>query len=136
MLRQSFGGMEAFLFTLKEIFIVQPKLVRSSDINFSHRGGPPGHAEVGRAVSSDISSTMGAGIARFDGCSIAWTVLYDEVIYVVDGCFKLVTPETVLEAKAGDIIWVPEGTELKYEGEQATVFYAVYPGNWKELSGE
>lgn len=109
------------------------KHIKSSAIEFAHRGGPPGHAEVGRAVSTDISSTMGAGLARFDQCSIAWTVLYDEVVYVVDGCFRLVTTEGIFEAVTGDILWIPEGTELKYEGEKAMIFYAVYPGNWKEL---
>ena len=109
------------------------QLIKSSDIRFVHRGGPPGHAEVGRAVSTEISATMGAGIARFDNCSIAWTVLYDEVLYVIDGTFRLVTCDGVLEGQSGDVIWIPKGTELKYEGEQATVFYAVYPGNWREL---
>lgn len=108
-------------------------LVKGESIQFNHRGGPPGKAEVGRAISTDVSSSMGAGLARFDNCSIAWTVLYDEVVYVVDGVFRLVTPDGVLEGQAGDVIWIPEGTELKYEGEQATIFYAVYPGNWKEL---
>ena len=109
------------------------QLIKGSDITFAHRGGPPGHAEVGRAVTTEISSTMGAGIARFDNCSVAWTVLYDEVLYVIDGTFRLVTNDGVLEGQSGDVIWIPEGTELKYEGEQATVFYALYPGNWREL---
>lgn len=111
------------------------KLIHASDLHFQHRGGPPGAAAVARAVSTDTSHTMGAGIARFDACSIAWTVLYDEVIYVIDGIFRLVTEEGTLEGHPGDIIWIPEGTELKYEGDQATIFYAVYPGNWKEIHG-
>ena len=111
------------------------KLIHASSLDFQHRGGPPGSAAVARAVSTDMSSTLGAGVARFDACSIAWTVLYDEVVYVVDGVFRLVTPEGVLEGRAGDILWIPEGTELKYEGEAATIFYAVYPGNWKQIHG-
>lgn len=109
------------------------QLIKSSSLVFNHRGGPPGTGEVARAVGTDLSSSMAAGIARFDGCSIAWTVLYDEIIYVIDGVFRLNTPTGVIEGQAGDIIWVPEGTELKYEGDGASIFYAVYPGNWKEL---
>ncbi len=109
------------------------KLISSTSLDFAHRGGPPGHSEVARAVGGELSSTMAAGVARFDACSIAWTVLYDEVVYVIDGVFRLVTGGEVLEGHAGDIIWIPKGTELKYEGEQASIFYAVYPGNWKEL---
>ncbi|MEM5527965.1 ethanolamine utilization protein EutQ [Gammaproteobacteria bacterium AS21] len=110
------------------------QVIKNKDIQLIHRGGPPGAAQVGRAVSSDISASMGAGIAHFDNCSISWTVLYDEVVYVIDGLFRLVTKNGVLEGKAGDVVWIPEGTQLTYEGENARVFYAVYPGNWKELS--
>lgn len=108
-------------------------VIKGSDISFTHRGGPPGHAQVGRAVSTKMSSTMGAGIAHFDQCSIAWTVLYDEVIYVIAGVFKVRTNEGLLIGNAGDVMWIPEGTELYYEGEQASIFYVVYPGNWKEM---
>lgn len=111
----------------------QATLIKGSDIHFAHRGGPPGHAEVGRAVSTDMSTSMGAGIAHFDDCSISWTVLYDEVIYVIDGLFRLVTKDAVLEGESGDVIWIPKGTELNYQGDKASIFYAVYPGNWKEL---
>lgn len=109
------------------------KIIRSASLNFAHRGGPPGHAAVARAVGGELSSTMAAGVAHFDACSVAWTVLYDEVVYVIEGVFRLVTGGEVLEGHAGDILWIPNGTELKYEGEQASIFYAVYPGNWKEL---
>lgn len=109
------------------------KLIRSTSLNFVHRGGPPGHGEVARAVSGDLSSTMAAGVAHFDACSISWTVLYDEVVYVIGGVFRLVSGGETIEGRTGDIIWIPKGTELKYEGEQASIFYAVYPGNWKEL---
>ncbi|MEL0638483.1 ethanolamine utilization protein EutQ [Marinomonas sp. TI.3.20] len=111
------------------------KLIKGNSLTHIHRGGPPGKASVARAVSNDLSTTMGAGVAYFDDCSISWTVLYDEVIYVVDGVFRLVTKDGVIEGEAGDIIWISEGTELKYEGRQAKIFYAVYPGNWKELHG-
>jgi ethanolamine utilization protein EutQ len=114
---------------------VTARLIRAADIAMTHRGGPPGVAEVGRAVSSDISPSMGAGVARFDRCSVEWTVRYDEVIYVVAGRFRLVSGGETIEAEPGDIVWIPEGTELRYEGEGAEVFYAVYPGDWRARAG-
>ena len=86
-------------------------------------------------MPAPTESAPAAGVARFDDCSVSWTVLYDEVIYVIDGLFRLVMPGGVIEGRAGDVIWIPEGTELKYEGKNAAIFYAVYPGNWKELHG-
>jgi len=109
------------------------QIIRSGGIEMLPRGGPPGVAEVGRAISSDISPSMGAGIASFDECSISWRVLYDEIIYVIEGLFVLVAEGKSLEATAGDILWVPKGTSLKYQGKKAKLFYTVYPGNWKDL---
>jgi len=112
---------------------MKAKLIKGDSLTFQHRGGPPGNAEVARAVGGDLSKNMAAGVARFDACSVAWTVLYDEVVYVIDGLFRLAMPEGFIEGHPGDVIWIPEGTELKYEGQNAVIFYAVYPVNWKEL---
>lgn len=111
------------------------KLFKSNEITMHHRGGPPGTASVGRAVDSQTSNTMGAGLAFFDQCSVAWTVLYDEVIFVHSGIFRLRVEDHIYEGKAGDILWIPKGTALSYEGESASIFYVVYPGNWKEIEG-
>ncbi len=111
------------------------QVIRHGDLTFTHRGGPPGYAEVARAVGTDISNSMAAGFARFDGCQISWTLLYDEVAVVLEGVFRVRTPDGVLEGEKGDVLWLPEGTELQYEGEEAMIFYAVQPGNWKEIHG-
>ncbi|MGH6894683.1 MAG: hypothetical protein ACREEP_20745, partial [Dongiaceae bacterium] len=63
---------------------------RKSEMNFTTYAGPPGTATIARLVGPDMSKTMGAGIATFDGCSIEWTVLYDELIVVLEGTFRLV----------------------------------------------
>jgi ethanolamine utilization protein EutQ len=107
-------------------------------IKFEKYGGPPGKASIARLVTPDISSSMGGGIARFDGCSIEWTVLYDEVIVVLDGKFRLRVGKGYrrkIEAKPGDVIWLPEGTPLKYEGKKAVVFYALHPVDWRRRHG-
>ena len=31
-----------------------------------------------------------------------------------------------------DSIWIPAGTELVYEAENALVHYAIHPANWSE----
>lgn len=81
-----------------------------------------------------MSTSMGAGIATFNGCSIEWTVLYDELIVVLEGTFRLRIggeDKRTIEAKPGDVIWLPEHTPLRYEGDKAKVFYALTPVDWK-----
>jgi ethanolamine utilization protein EutQ (cupin superfamily) len=109
--------------------------VRAGEMRFEPYGGPPGSATISRLVGPDISHTMGAGIATFDGCSIEWTVLYDEVIVVLEGTFRLRIGkeyQRTIEAGPGDVIWLPENTPLKYEGDGAKVFYALYPVDWRK----
>lgn len=111
---------------------------KAAEMKFDAFGGPPGKASIARLVGEETSQTMGAGVAIFDGCSIEWTVLYDEAVVVLDGLFRLRLGknfEEVIEAKPGDVIWIPEGTPLKYEGKGGKIFYTVYPVDWRKRHG-
>ena len=105
---------------------------KRSEMNFGKFGDPPGDSGIACLVGPDISTTMGVGLATFDGCSIDWTVLYDEMIVVIEGKFRLKTPEGTITAVPGDVIWIPEKTPISYEGEKATVCYALYPVDWRK----
>jgi len=108
---------------------------RKSDLKFAAYGGPPGKATIARLVGPDISKSMGAGIATFDGCSIEWTVLYDELIVVLEGTFRLVVGKDTHTCTPGDVIWIPENTPIKYEGDKAKVFYVLHPVDWRQKHG-
>lgn len=111
---------------------------KAKSITFETFGGPPGTAKIARLIGPEQSKTMGAGIAVFDGCSVEWTLLYDEAVVVLEGTFRLrYGPgyKKVLEAGPGDVVWLPDKTPLKYEGEGAKIFYTVYPVDWKAKHG-
>ncbi|AZE77779.1 ethanolamine utilization protein EutQ [Pseudomonas synxantha] len=108
--------------------------VAQQDLSFSIRGGPPGAAYVARAVSNDVSPNIGVGFARWEGAEVRWTVLYDEVIFVIEGCLQLQADGEMFEVRPGQVLWIPEGSELVYGGH-ALFGYVVHPGNWKELHG-
>ncbi len=104
---------------------------KKSDRVFEAYGDDPKKATISRLVGQELSKTMGAGIACFDNCSITWTVLYDELIVTLEGKFRLRVGEQVFDTVPGDVLWVPKGTALAYEGEGATVFYALDPVDWR-----
>ena len=108
---------------------------KKSERSFAPYGGPPGAATIARLVGPDISKSMGAGIASFDGCSIEWTVLYDELIVVLEGTFRLVVGDKTFTCTPGDVLWITENTPLKYEGDAAVVFYALSPVDWRQKHG-
>ncbi|OOE41459.1 ethanolamine utilization protein EutQ [Salinivibrio kushneri] len=112
----------------------QVKLIDSESLEFSVRGDSPGMAYVARAVSSEISPHIGVGFAKWEGAVVPWTVLYDEVIFVIEGCFELTANGQTHFVRPGQMLWIPEGTELVYGGE-ALFGYVVHPGNWKALHG-
>ncbi len=104
---------------------------KRSEMQFAAYGGPPGKAEISRLIGPDISTTLGAGLARFDECSVEWTVLYDEMIVVLEGEFRLRLTERLIIAGPGDVIWIPQNTPLRYEGSKALVCYTLYPVDWR-----
>ena len=108
--------------------------IDQQDLTFSVRGGPPGAAYVARALSNEVSPNIGVGFARWAGAQVQWTVLYDEVIFVIEGCLQLQADGEVFEVRPGQVLWIPEGSELVYGGH-ALFGYVVHPGNWKELHG-
>ncbi|MBC2692306.1 MULTISPECIES: ethanolamine utilization protein EutQ [Pseudomonas] len=108
--------------------------IDQQDLTFSVRGGPPGAAYVARALSNEVSPNIGVGFARWEGAQVQWTVLYDEVIFVIEGCLQLQADGEVFEVRPGQVLWIPEGSELVYGGH-ALFGYVVHPGNWKELHG-
>ncbi|QQO35565.1 hypothetical protein JJC00_08140 [Bradyrhizobium diazoefficiens] len=115
--------------------MIEPFLLKSEDMVFSQVNcNGIGHASNCQLLSPNTSKTLGVGVSTYDGCSIESTTRYDKIVMVLSGIFRILTEENysrVIEARFGDVIWLPKGTRLKYEGEQAKVFYSLYPVDWE-----
>ncbi|MGX5219367.1 ethanolamine utilization protein EutQ [Pseudomonas sp. S9] len=111
-------------------------LVDHKDLDFTLRsaGQGDGQAFVARAVSNEVSPNIGIGFARWEGAQVAWTLLYDEVVFVIEGCFELQANDQLYRVTPGQLLWIPEGTELVYGGH-ALFGYVVHPGDWKQRHG-
>lgn len=110
-------------------------LIDHRHLDFNLRGqSAEGTAYVARALDTAISSPLGVGFARWEGAKVNWTLLYDEVIFVLEGCLELIADQKAYQVYPGQMLWLPEGTELTYGGH-AVFSYVVHPGNWKEIHG-
>lgn len=107
-----------------------PRLMRFSDAAFSPRFEYGDQAQVAALCGADDGTRLGAGLVRLSSASIPWTIKYDEMIYVIEGAFTVLTDTGQLAAEAGDSIWLPAGTRLTYQSENALLFYAIYPVDW------
>ncbi|MBN9235800.1 ethanolamine utilization protein EutQ [Mesorhizobium hungaricum] len=100
-------------------------------VTFSPYGDGPGTASISRLIGPSDSTTMGAYLARFDGRSVRWTVRYDELIAGISGKFRLNSEGKVHELGPGDVLWIPEGTAVEYQGDGAMVFISIAPVDWR-----
>ena len=106
------------------------RVARFTELEFIPRFEYGHMAELAEISSAADGTLMGTGICRFNNASIPWTITYDEVLTVIEGSLKLHANDEVHELGPLDSIWLPAGTELIYESENALVTYAAYPINW------
>lgn len=106
-------------------------LFRNDDVVFTGETSN----QLARLVGADISKTMAVALGTYDNCIVDWTVRYDEVVYCIEGVLRLTIDGVVREYNPGDIIWIPENTELRYEGYKAKVLFVIAPVDWRERHG-
>jgi len=89
-------------------------------------------AEIKPLVGPERSQSLGAGLCRFERSSFDWTLTYDECIHVLEGAIEVRTGDDRLRAEAGEVLFLPSGTELTYVVEdRCLLFYAAYPVDWQ-----
>ena len=98
---------------------------------------PTGSTSIARVITSPMSRNMGAGIEYLENVTIDWTVTYDEILFIVEGPLTVEFDDRVHVCEAGDMVWLPEGTHLKYIATtRAGYFYALYPVDWAARQGK
>lgn len=102
---------------------------------------PGGETRIARVVNGSNSRHMGGGIEIAENVRYSWTTLYDEILFIHEGSMLIRIADEKggreIEAKPGDIIWLPEGSELDYDfrGRRCAYFYALYPFDWAARRG-
>lgn len=97
------------------------------DIGFKPRFAYGDQCAIGETVGEDFGGELGTGFARMSKAWIPWTITYDEVLTVFEGHLRLHANGQVHELGPKDSIWLPKGTELIYEAEDALIHYAIHP---------
>ena len=95
-----------------------------------------GTTSIARVVNASNSRHIGGGIEYLENTTIDWTVTYDEILFICEGTLTLEFGGARHHCTVGDIVWLPEGTQLKYIAEaRAGYFYALYPVDWAVRQG-
>lgn len=85
-----------------------------------------------RSASTGLRQ-LGGGIIRFDdgGAGDPWRLPYEEMLCVLTGILRIRYDDAVLEAGPGEVVTIPRGAEVVYEGDPGTTaFYALTPADW------
>ena len=113
-----------------------PKVFHRNAMVLKDAVTPTGTTSIARVVDSALSRHMGGGIEYLDTVTIDWTVTYDEILFVLEGPLIVELDDGRHECNTGDIVWLPEGTHLKYIAPgRAAYFYAVHPVDWAARQG-
>ena len=109
-----------------------PRVARFDELAFVPRAEGGDMAQLAQVSGTEDGTPLGCGFARMTKARIEWTVKYDEVLIVLEGSLKVHVDSQVLEAGPKDSIWLPAGTALVYEAEEALIAYAIHPADWAE----
>jgi ethanolamine utilization protein EutQ len=112
------------------------RIFRAAERTLTPAVTPTGTTSIAREINPSLSRSMGAGIEYLENAAIDWTVTYDEVLFIHEGRLTIESGGERHECGLGDIVWLPEGTSLRYIArERVGYFYAVYPVDWARRQG-
>ena len=110
---------------------------RHGDLPWTTAKTTTGNTRIARVVNASNSKELGAGIEVLENVSIRWTVTYDEVLFIHEGQITIRSSGQTFDCGPGDIILLPNGTELEYDARngRCAYFYALHPVDWAKQQG-
>lgn len=95
---------------------------------------PPGQRIGLTDVVTAREGNLCAGFMTFENSSLPWFLNYDEADYIIEGDFRLEIGDQVFQAKAGDVVYIPKGSQVVFSSPiYCKVFYVTYPANWADF---
>lgn len=95
---------------------------------------PPGQKIGLTDVITAREGNLCSGFMTFDHSKLPWFLNYDEVDYIIEGDFVLEVDNKVFRAKAGDVVYIPKGSQVIFSSPTfCKVFYVTYPANWADF---
>lgn len=114
----------------------KPKLYKFSEIEHRLHTLEPGKSYIKPFVTSAVSDTMCGGLNFLNEVSVPWELTCDEIIYCMEGTFRLTCDGVAYECNPGDVLYIPKDNSIAYEcDEKCIIFYAAYPHDWKQQAG-
>lgn len=109
--------------------------VRGDQVVIRPFDGAPVGQRIGLTdVVTAKEGNLCAGFMTFDHSELPWFLNYDEADYIIEGDFMLQVGDKVFRAKAGDVVYIPKGSQVIFSSPAfCKVFYVTYPANWADF---
>ncbi len=114
----------------------EPKVFKRAEMQFKPAVTATGTTSIARVITGDFSRHMGGGVEYLENVEIDWTVTYDEILFIFEGRLTVAFESGTQVCEPGDVVWLPEGTHLKYIAEERSgYFYVLHPVDWAARQG-
>lgn len=104
------------------------KVVRGNSVQMDvfDTGNPETNVSYQELIHKN-ESHMNAGVLVIDHSRFGWKLDYEEIDYIIEGTLQITIDDKVYTATAGDVLYVPSGSEVVWESpDRAKMFYITY----------
>ncbi len=112
------------------LIVVRGKTVELGEFSGA---GPGRHIGLTDVVTGKDGSPMTAGFMEWSRVdSFPWKLDYAEIDSVLEGVLHLGIEGRVLEARPGDVVFIPKGSSVIFgTPTRVKLFYVTYPADWQ-----
>lgn len=110
------------------------RVFRRKDAQLAYPGGKEEGNSLFRALTEEMSDSIGGGYFSFNKVQDSAVLPYDEVSVCVEGTITLTVEGETHVLQQGDMAFMPKGTDVTFGGEKGVASYSVWPVNWRELA--
>ena len=87
--------------------------------------------------SLEESPRMGCGFMEMEASEFDWTLVYDEIDYIIEGTLEITIDGRKMIGNPGDVFLIPKDTTIKFGcPDKVRFLYVTYPANWEQLVQE
>lgn len=114
------------------VTLIKTKTVKPQP--FEVQGKKIENVYVTDVLTLEESPRLGVAVMEMHKTEFPWTLRYDELDYIVEGSLEIEIDGQYIEGKAGDMIYIPKDSSIKFRTRSSARFICVmYPANWSEL---
>ncbi|MDB9934020.1 AraC family ligand binding domain-containing protein, partial [Candidatus Thioglobus sp.] len=96
----------------------KPQLYKFGDIEHRLHTLEPGQSYIKPFVTSAVSDTMCGGLNFLNQVSVPWELTCDEIIYCMEGTFRLTCDGDSYNCNPGDVLYIPKDNSIAYECDE------------------